>query len=238
MIKKTIIVSLIISTIALSMEEPYPPHPLSKTAAANDIDALRKELEKLKRATANGIFRLLDCKNLEVTQKIEEATLNNFETTTYAALTAAVNNQNYQASVYLLRVGPVCLHNNPEYLLHVISASHWSTNNFSESVQQKEIVELMIQNGALVTQKHPQTGKTPLETAREADIPYEVMHFLEQEFEKEELKIENFVPYTKTTCIPPYASIVSYDRIESLDDERRLEHYLMHGNVTYNPTNK
>lgn len=239
MYKKLLLMIVSISNNIFAMEKIVETHPLVVAAAAGDTHTIREELEQLKQGYASSVYNLLPCRKTEIALALEKNEGNFFEKITYAALAAAIKKKKPHSALRLLYGVPVCLHNNPEFLLHLAVESGWPKNPIDEwqpGGQQKQVLEVMIENGALVTQKHPQSGKTPLEIAQEMGTYYDVRIFLEQQTKKYEEQIQNFKPYFKEHRIPPYFDIVSYEDVKTLDDKRRFEHYKQHCRVEYNPT--
>lgn len=217
----------------IAMEKIVATHPLIKAAANNDTETISEELEKLKHSYGSSVYNLLECRNTEVALALQKSECLTFEKITYAALTAAVKNKKALAAQKLLYGGPVCLHNNPGYLLHVAAQGGWQNNLFAS---QKKVLELMIEHGGLSHQKHPDTGKTPLEIAQETGAHLEVCNFLKEEAQKQLEYEVDFEPYHKEVRIPPYYSIISYESAQTVDDVRRIKHDKQHSGVEYKPT--
>ncbi len=216
-----------------AMEEIIARHPLVVAAVNDDHSQISQELEKLKQGFGSAIYNLLPCKNMEVASALQKTECLTFEKITYAALATAIKNKKAQAALKLLYCGPVCLHNNPDFLLHAAAQGAWGYHYFASP---KRLLELMIEHGGLPHQKHPDTGKTPLEIAQETGAGLEVCHFLKEAAKKYEDYVKNFKPYSREVCIPPYHSIVSYESPKTPDDARRIEHYKQHSRVDYKPT--
>ncbi len=231
--KKFLTILLTISSSLIAMEEIVATHPLIAAAAANNILKISDELDQLKKMGATALYNLLECKNTQVALALQKSECLTFEKITYAALAQAIKNKKAQAAQQLLYAAPVCLHNNPGYLLHEAAHGSW---NWELTANQKEVLKLMIENGALADQKHPITGKTPADVAQETNADYEVCLFLKGAAQKQQKYTEDFKPYHREVRIPPYFDIVSYESAQTLHDERRFDHYKQHSRVDYKPT--
>lgn len=237
--KKFLYLLFLISNYVSTMEKIVATHPLIKAAANNDTETISQELEKLNHGFGSAVYNLLECRNTEVALALQKSECLTFEKITYNALAAAIKNKKAEAALKLLYCGPVCLHNNPDFLLHAAAQSGWPIDTiciFSPGKQQKRVLECMIENGALVNQKHPQTGKTPAQIALETGAYWDVQTYLDVAITKYEEDEKNFKPYHREVRIPPYFDIVSYENPKTLDDERRIQHYKQHCRVDYKPT--
>ncbi len=230
--KKFIFLLLLISNYVVAMEQIVATHPLVTAAEQGNTQHISQELERLKHMFASSIMTLFSCNNTQAAEAFQKKEEIFFGKITYTALAAAIKNKKADAAIDLLYKVPVCLHNNPEYLLHEAAKGNWKCNLFAT---QEKILELMIKNGALAHQKHPMSGKTPAEIAQETSAHYQVCHFLKEAAQKQKDYEKNFKPYHREVRIPPYYSIVSYESAQTIDDERRIEHYKQHSRVEYKP---